>query len=95
MQYYVYMISNKTDSTLYVGVTSDLVKRIYEHKHGVFEGFSDKYNLHKLVYYEFFDNIDLAIEREKQLKKKKRENKNILVYKFNPEWRDLYGDICE
>jgi putative endonuclease len=89
------MASNKTDSTLYTGMTSDLVKRIYEHKNGYYEGFTDQYNVTKLVYYEVFNNPEDAIAREKQIKKKKRENKNIIIDKFNPKWEDLYEEICK
>ena len=91
---YVYIITNHTNSTLYIGVTTNLIKRIYEHKHKVVDGFSKKYNLNKLVYYELITDIRTAIEREKYLKGKKREFKINLINSFNPEWLDLYEKIC-
>lgn len=90
---YIYIITNKNNTTLYIGVTSDLVKRIWEHKNKVTEGFSKKYNLIKLVYFECFESILSAIEREKYLKGKKRNYKNDLINKINPEWKDLYENI--
>ncbi|MBQ8668376.1 GIY-YIG nuclease family protein [bacterium] len=92
-QGYVYIITNKNDSTLYVGVTSDLVKRIWEHKNHVVEGFSKRYNLEKLIYFESFEDIEQAILREKYLKGKKREYKIALIEDSNKEWKDLYNDI--
>ena len=90
---YVYIISNKRNGTLYVGVTSNLVKRIYAHKNGFADSFSKKYELHKLVYYEQHLDIEAAITREKQIKKWNRLWKLKLIEKFNPGWRDLYDDI--
>lgn len=87
---YVYIITNKRNGTLYVGVTSDLVKRIYEHKNGFVDSFSKKYKLHKLVYYEQHLDIEAAITREKQIKKWNRLWKLKLIESFNHEWRDLY-----
>ncbi|RDU64613.1 excinuclease ABC subunit C [Helicobacter didelphidarum] len=92
-QAYIYIITNKRNGTLYTGVTSDLVKRIYEHKHKLTQGFSAKYGLDMLVYYEIFDNIESAIEREKYLKGKRREFKIKLINDFNPAWEDLYDKI--
>ena len=92
-QSYVYILTNKNNSTLYVGVTSNLVKRIWEHKHHVVEGFSKRYNLDKLVYFEYFDDIEQAINREKYLKGKKREYKLSLINNMNNAWKDLYDDI--
>jgi putative endonuclease len=92
--YYVYIITNDRNTVLYVGVTNDLVKRIYEHKNKQVSSFSNKYNLNKLVYYEVLEDIKAAIEREKQLKAGNRMKKEDLINKFNPEWRDLYSDIC-
>jgi len=86
-------MSNVSNSTLYIGVTSDLVKRTYEHKNSLSEGFTKKYNLHKLVFYEIHSEISEAIRREKQLKFWKREWKNKLVEDFNPNWNDLYETI--
>jgi len=74
---------------MYVGVTSNLEKRIYEHKNKIFKGFTEKYNINKLVYYEKTNDIYDAIKREKEIKKWRREKKNLLVEKINPEWRDL------
>ena len=91
----VYILTNKINTTLYIGVTSDLQKRIYQHKNGVVDGFSKKYNLHKLVYYEQYSDIYSAISREKRLKKYKRKWKLSLIDKMNPSWSDLYDDIIQ
>lgn len=93
-QYYIYILSNKSEN-LYIWVTSDLVKRTYEHKNKLVEWFTSKYNIDKLVYYEVFNNIILAIEREKQLKKWKRQYKIDLINWFNPAWKDLYLNIIK
>jgi putative endonuclease len=90
---FVYMMSNKQDGVLYIGVTSDIVKRVYEHKNGFADGFTKKYNLKNLVYYEVYDEIEEAIKREKQLKNWHREWKVELVNKQNPNWEDLYESI--
>jgi putative endonuclease len=90
---YTYIITNKKNGTLYIGVTSNLVKRIYEHKQKVVSGFSKQYNLDKLVYYEIHDTIELAIQREKQLKNWHRQWKIELIEKNNPNWNDLYESI--
>ena len=90
---YVYIITNKLNTVLYIGVTSNLPKRIYEHKNKLVDGFSKRYELNKLVYYEYSDSILDAIEREKFLKGKRRQYKLELVNKFNPEWKDLYDSI--
>ena len=87
--YHVYMITNWTNKVMYIGVTSNLEKRINEHKHGIYEGFSKKYNLKKLVYCEEYEDANEAIAREKQLKKWSRKKKDALVVKLNPEWKDL------
>jgi len=81
------------NGTLYIGVTSNLVKRVYEHKNNIIEGFTKKYNTHKLVYYETTNDIESAIRREKQLKKWNRKWKMNLIEKNNPEWRDLYFEL--
>ncbi len=91
-QYYVYFITNKTSSILYVGVTSDLVRRIYEHQNKLIEGFTSKYNISKLVYFEVFSDPENAIAREKQIKNWNRAKKNALVEAQNAEWRDLSED---
>ena len=88
-QYYVYFITNKKDGVLYVGVTNDLERRMVEHKNKLVNGFSSKYNLDKLVYFEQYSNINQAIKREKQLKKWKREWKINLIIEDNDDWDDL------
>ena len=92
-QYYVYILASERNGTLYIGVTSDLVKRVYEHKNNLVEGFTQKYKVHNLVYYETTDDINSAITREKQLKKWKRTWKMELIEKNNPGWRDLYFEL--
>ena len=92
-QGYIYILFNKRNGTLYTGVTSDLVKRIYEHKNKVVDGFTKKYDVDKLGYYEVFDDITTAIEREKQIKSGPRKKKLNLIESMNPEWKDLYDDI--
>jgi len=87
--YYIYIISNWNNKVIYLGMTNDLERRIYEHKNKIFEGFSKKYNLNKLVYYEYTNDVNAAIQREKQIKKWRREKKNSLVESRNPEWKDL------
>jgi putative endonuclease len=86
---YVYFMSNRNNTVLYIGVTSNLIKRVYQHKVKTFRGFTSKYNCDKLVYYEAYDRIEDAIAREKQLKSGNRERKEKLVNEFNPEWNDL------
>ena len=86
--YYVYILSNYTNSTLYIGVTNDLKRRIYEHKNKLISGFSSKYNVNKLVYFEETTDIKSAIQREKNLKKWKREWKDELIKKNNPSFYD-------
>ena len=92
-QAYIYILFNKRNGTLYVGVTSNLVKRIYEHKNKFVKGFTEKYQIDKLGYYEVFDSILSAIEREKQLKAGSRKDKLKLIESFNPDWEDLYYTI--
>jgi len=91
--YYVYILASKKNGTLYVGVTSDLIKRVYEHKEGFVEGFTKKYKVHYLVYYEDTNEINAALAREKQMKKWDRKWKIELIEKNNPEWRDLYPGL--
>jgi putative endonuclease len=91
--YYVYILASKRNGTLYVGVTNDLIRRIIEHKNEQQDGFTKKYNVILLVYYEETSDIDAAITREKQLKKWKRAWKIRLIERSNPEWRDLFQDI--
>ncbi|MBI5695005.1 MAG: GIY-YIG nuclease family protein [Nitrospirae bacterium] len=90
MNYYVYILCNKRNGTLYTGVTSDLQKRIYEHKNKLVEGFTKEHGLDKLVWYELHEDIEIAISREKLIKKWKRAWKLELVGRFNPLWDDLY-----
>ncbi len=93
MNYYVYIITNWKNTVLYTGVTNNLERRIYEHKNKLIEGFSSKYNLGKLVYYEQTDDIHVALEREKYIKGKKRDYKLNLIKKINPDWVDLSKDF--
>ena len=92
-QSFVYILFNKSDGVLYTGITSDLVKRVFEHKSKVIKGFTQKYNVDKLGYYEIFKDIEQAILREKQIKAGSRKKKIELIESINPEWRDLYEDI--
>ena len=87
--YYVYLLTNWNNKVMYVGVTSNLERRVYEHKNKVVEGFTEKYNVGKLVYFETTNDVLAAIDREKQIKKWRREKKNQLVTGMNPEWKDL------
>jgi putative endonuclease len=89
----VYILTNKKKGTLYIGVTSDLIKRVYQHRAHAVDGFSNQYNTTRLVYFETCDEILTAIAREKQLKKWNRAWKIELIEESNPEWRDLYEDI--
>lgn len=91
--YYVYILTNVLNSVLYIGVTSDLRKRMYEHINDKNEGFTRKYRVHKLVYCERFSHPDTAIAREKQLKGWTREKKNKLIEAKNPSWEDILGRI--
>jgi len=91
---YVYLLANKYNNVLYTGVTSDLVRRIDEHKNKLVKGFTQKYNVDRLVYYEACDNILVAIEREKQIKGWSRKKKIALINTLNPEWFDLYRSLC-
>ena len=90
----IYIMTNKRNGTLYTGVTSDLVRRVYEHKSKETVGFTSKYNCVLLVYYELYDKIYEAITREKQLKGGSRKKKISLIEKLNPSWLDLYNTIC-
>ena len=90
---YVYILFNKRNGTLYTGVTSDLIRRVYEHKNKLNEGFTNKYDVNKLGYYEESDSIISAIEREKQIKGGSRKKKLNLIESMNPEWKDLYDAI--
>ena len=90
---YVYILFNKRNGTLYTGVTSDLVKRIYEHKSKAVDGFTKRYNVDKLGYYEVFEGIEEAIKREKIIKGGSRAKKISLIESLNPDWSDLYDKI--
>ncbi len=92
-QYYVYILASKKNGTLYIGVTNNLPKRVYEHKNNLIEGFTRKYSVHNLVYYESYSDVYAAIAREKAMKKWKRAWKIALIEKANPLWKDLYCDI--
>ena len=92
-KYYVYILASRRNGTLYIGVTNNLKKRTWEHKEDLVEGFTKKYQVHLLVYFEIYDDIKDAIRREKQLKKWKRGWKIKLIEKHNPTWRDLYNDL--
>ena len=94
-QFYVYILASKRNGTLYLGVTSDIVKRVWQHKNGLAEGFTKKYGIERLVYYEIYEDAENAIKREKQLKKWRRAWKIELIEEKNSEWRDLYVDICQ
>ncbi len=90
--YYIYILTNKRNGTLYTGVTSNLQKRIYEHKNKLIKGFTQKYSIDKLVYFEETNDINIAIQREKQLKAGSRKKKLELIESHNPQWKDLSKD---
>ena len=90
--YYVYMLTNRTGS-IYVGVTNDLARRLWEHRSGLVPGFTQRYNMDRLIYYEAFDRVEHAIDREKQIKRWRREKKLNLIATVNPDWRDLGAAI--
>ena len=87
--YYIYIMTNQSRSVLYIGVTNDLTRRVAEHQSGMVEGFTKRYRVHTLIYFEMWSNIEDAIKREKQLKRWRREKKEALIETINPEWRDL------
>jgi putative endonuclease len=91
--YYVYMMTNWNNKVLYTGVTNNLERRVYEHKNKLVKGFTSKYNINKLVYFDYTDNVNSAIAREKQIKGWARKKKDALINSFNPEWRDLSKDF--
>ena len=94
-QYWVYILTNKNNTTLYVGVTNDLYRRMIEHKEKLVKGFTYRYNIDKLVYFEEYNDINIAIAREKQLKAGSRKKKIELIEKENKEWKDLYDSFIE
>lgn len=94
-QYYVYILSSAPNGVLYIGVTSNLVRRVYEHKNNLVEGFTKQYSVHDLVYFECANNPEAAIAREKQIKEWKRAWKIELINRSNPAWNDLYYDIAQ
>jgi putative endonuclease len=93
---YIYILTNKNNTVLYTGVTSNLRNRIFEHKEKIFKpSFTSRYSIHKLVYFETFQNIEEAIAREKQIKGGSRAKKEALINKVNPQWKDLWDEIEE
>lgn len=92
-QFYVYILTNKYNNVLYIGVTNDLVKRVYQHRNKLADGFTKKYNINKLVYFEIFENAEHAIKREKTLKNLLRKKKTELIVGKNSKWNDLYPEI--
>ena len=93
--YYVYILASKRNGTIYIGVTGDLIKRVWEHKNDLADGFTKKYQVHMLVYFEQTESVESAIIREKQLKKWNRKWKLALIEKENPDWIDLYPDLLD
>lgn len=94
-KFYFYILASKKNGTLYKGITSELVQRIWKHKTKYYEGFTNKYNVDKLVYYEVYENAEGAIKREKLVRYWKRQWKLDLINKFNPDWKDLYEEISK
>ena len=92
-KYFVYILTNKNNTVLYTGITNDLVRRVFEHREKLYEGFTKKYNCSKLVWYEIFNDSYNAIYREKQIKAGSRKKKIELINLMNPEWRDLFNEI--
>ncbi len=95
MQPAIYILASGKKGTLYIGVTSNLVQRVWQHKEGINEGFTNKYAVKQLVYYELHESMESAVSREKQLKKWRRQWKLNLIHEFNPSWYDLWGSITE
>ena len=91
-RFYVYIMRSASRRALYIGMTNNLHKRVWQHKNHVFEGFSDRYNVARLVYWESFDDVRNAIDREKQIKRWRREKKLWLIAQLNPEWRDVAAE---
>ena len=93
--YWVYILASALGGTLYIGVTNDLVRRIYEHRMGIADGFTKKYGIHRLVYFEPYNDVETAVQREKRLKKWNRAWKIRLIEESNPDWVDLYPQIAD
>ena len=93
MAYYLYIMTNQKNGTLYIGATNDLIRRTFEHREGLIRGFTKKYGLTRLVYYEAYEDVRDALEREKRMKEWKRAWKIELIERENPEWRDLWFEI--
>ncbi|MES2942879.1 MAG: GIY-YIG nuclease family protein [Pseudomonadota bacterium] len=93
MDYFVYLMASQRQGTLYVGITSKLVRRVYEHRNNLLDGFTSRHAVHDLVWFESTPSVEAAIHREKQIKNWKREWKIALIEEANPEWRDLYGGL--
>ena len=91
--YYIYILASNNNNVLYIGVTNDIVRRVYEHKQKVIDGFTKKYNVNKLVYFEQTTDVNVAIKREKQLKSFSRGKKENLIKRVNSEWKDLYESL--
>jgi putative endonuclease len=91
--YFIYIMASKKNGTLYIGMTNDLIRRVWQHKNDINEGFTQKYGIHRLVYFESTHDVQAAITREKQLKKWNRQWKINLIEAENPEWRDLYEEL--
>jgi putative endonuclease len=91
----VYILASKRNGTLYTGITSNLTQRVWQHKNNIIEGFTKKYNVKTLVFYEVHDNVESAIAREKRIKKWRRAWKLKLIEEMNPQWKDLYEEICQ
>jgi len=92
-EYFVYIMNNKYNTVLYTGVTNELVRRVWQHKEGFGSIFTNRYRINKLVYFESYESINMAIAREKQIKGGSRQMKLDLIDKFNPEWKDLYDEM--
>ncbi len=91
--YFVYLMTNRDNSVLYTGFTNNIIRRVHEHKEGLADGFTKKYNVKKLVYFESFDDVDMAITREKKIKAGSRAKKERLINSVNKEWKDLWDEI--
>ena len=92
-KYFIYILASQRNGTIYVGLTNNLIRRIYQHKNNLLEGFTKNYSVHNLVYYEEYNDVNIAISREKQIKKWNRNWKIQLIEKNNPLWRDLYEEL--